>query len=91
MRSVDLRITRFDLVWGRGADLAAVWTDRAPQAPAARVCQARLRSPAPGGVADLVEAQRRALQGLTALIAHPSADGSRGLPEATELLEFGCT
>ncbi|HET8596551.1 MAG TPA: ABC-type transport auxiliary lipoprotein family protein [Castellaniella sp.] len=91
VRSVDLRVTRFDLVWGRGADLAAVWTDRSPGAKAARVCQARLRAPASEGVAELVEAQRRALQGLARLIAHPSADASGGLPAATELLEFGCT
>jgi uncharacterized lipoprotein YmbA len=68
-RRIDVRLTRFDLIWGEAVDLAGQWTDQAPGLNRARLCQGQVRLPVGPGVAALVEGQRQALQRLADLIA----------------------
>ncbi|WP_180984218.1 ABC-type transport auxiliary lipoprotein family protein [Castellaniella caeni] len=92
VRRVDVRVTRFDLVWGLGAGLDASWTDRLTGAPRTRVCQARLRVPAAQeSVAALVEAQRQAVRALGRVMAASDTLDTAGLPPAPELRQYGCT
>ncbi len=91
LRQMQVRVTRFDLVWGREADLAAVWTDREPGAGDPRICQARIRVPAAGGVAALVDAQRRAVRVLADLMARQGAPAQPGSPDAGVDVQEGCT
>lgn len=92
LRRVDVRVTRFDLIWGQGAGLDASWTDRRAGAPRARACQAQLRVPAAGeSVAALVEAQRQAVQALGQVMAVGDAVDAAGLPPVPGLRQYGCT
>jgi uncharacterized lipoprotein YmbA len=90
-RRIEVRIDRFDMVWGRFVALDADWTDRAPGADRARLCRASVRLPAAGGVASLVEAHRRALDRLAALIAGEAPDPRADLQGKPGVSEFGCT
>ncbi|MGB6240967.1 MAG: ABC-type transport auxiliary lipoprotein family protein [Castellaniella sp.] len=91
VRQMLVRVTRFDLVWGQGADLAAVWTDRGPVGQDAKMCQAQIRVPAVQGVAPLVEAQRRALLALAGLMARQATTEATGSPSAQDVIQAGCT
>lgn len=91
VRQIDVRVTRFDLLWNDGADLAAVWTDRLPGSSHPLVCQARVRVSAGTGVPALVDAQRRAVWALAALMAHDGAPAAPGLPSDREHTQYGCT
>ncbi|MHA3902352.1 PqiC family protein [Castellaniella sp. WN] len=91
VRRIEVRIDRFDMVRGRFAALDADWTDRPPGADRARLCRASVRQPAGEGVASLVEAQRRALERLGALIAGAPADASVDLQRGSTVSKFGCT
>ncbi|WP_323017946.1 PqiC family protein [Castellaniella sp.] len=91
LRQIRVRVTRFDLIWGRGADLAAVWMDRSPEAADTQVCQAQIRVPAGQAVASLVDAQRQALQALAALMISQGATGMVGSPDSTHIVQSGCT
>jgi len=88
VRDVVVQVTRFDLVWGKGAWLDASWTDRAPGARSTRVCQARLSASAGSSVSSLVQAQQRLLGRLARLIADPGTSSSAS---DTELQSSGCT
>jgi len=91
-RRIEVRIDRFDMVWGRFVALDADWTDRAPGAGRARLCRASVRLPAAGGgVAALVDAQRLALDRLAALIAGAASGHPVDLQGKTTVSEFGCT
>jgi uncharacterized lipoprotein YmbA len=90
-RRIEVRIDRFDMVWGRFVALDADWTDRAPGADRARLCRASVRLPAGAGVATLVETQRRALEDLAALIAAAALGHPVDLQGKTTVSEFGCT
>jgi uncharacterized lipoprotein YmbA len=89
VREVTLRVTRFDLVWGRAVWLEAGWTDRLPGARAARVCQARLTAAAGASVSSLVQAQRQLLGRLAGLVVH--GDVSPGPSDGSGVSSFGCT
>ncbi|MDY0309292.1 MAG: PqiC family protein [Castellaniella sp.] len=91
IRRVDVRIDRFDMVWGHFVALDADWTDRAPDADHVRLCRASVRLPADDGVAALVEAQRQALGLLAALIADAALGQPVDLQGKTTVSEFGCT
>lgn len=91
VRQIDVRVTRFDLLWNDGADLAAIWTDRLPGSSHPLVCQARIRVPAGAGVSALVDAQRRAVWALAALMVHDEGPAARGLPLDREVAQYGCT
>ncbi|MGA0584722.1 MAG: PqiC family protein [Castellaniella sp.] len=90
-RRVEVRIDRFDMVWGRFVALDADWTDRAPEADRPRLCRASVRLPAGEGVAALVDTQRRALDELAALIAAVALGHPVDLQGKTTVSEFGCT
>ncbi|MGB7482357.1 MAG: PqiC family protein [Castellaniella sp.] len=87
VRRIEVRIDRFDMVWGRFVALDADWTDRLPGADRTRLCRASVRLPAAEGVAALVDAQRLALDHLAAIIAG-APDGLQGQPRVAE---SGCT
>lgn len=91
VRTMDVRITQFDLVWGQGAYLSAVWTDQGMTGKSAQVCQAAVHSKAPVGVANLVNAQKRSLAALVSLMADPTASPVAGLPDDTQVNQIGCT
>lgn len=91
VRTLDVRITQFELVWGRGAYLSAVWTDQGVAGKSPRVCHASVQSAAKPGVANLVQAQRHSLAGLVALLAHPNVASVSGLPNDTKVNRMGCT
>jgi uncharacterized lipoprotein YmbA len=91
VRRIEVRIDRFDLVWGRFVALDADWTDRAPGADGPRLCRASVRLPATASVAALVEAQRQALDHLAALIAAEASDSPADLQGGSTLSESGCT
>lgn len=91
VRRVEVRIDRFDMVWGRFVALDADWTDRAPGADRPRLCRASVHLPAGEGVAALVETQRRALDRLAALIAAVALGHPVDLQGKTTVSEFGCT
>lgn len=91
VRHIEVRIERFDLIWGRFAALDADWTDRAPGASQPRLCRASVRLPAAESVAALVEAQRQALDRLAALIAAEVSGAPADLQERSSLSESGCT
>lgn len=88
LRQMRVRVTRFDLVWGQGADLAAVWMDQSPGEQEPRVCQAQIRVPAIQEVAALVDAQRQALQVLADLMVR---QGKVGSTDSTDVIDVGCT
>ena len=90
-RRVEVRIDRFDMVWGRFVALDADWTDRAPGADRPRFCRASVRLPAGEGVAALVETQRRALDDLATLISAVALGHPVDLQGKTTVSEFGCT
>ncbi|MGB3835985.1 PqiC family protein [Castellaniella sp.] len=91
VRTIDVRITQFDLIWGQGAYLGAVWTDQGMTGKPARVCQAAVQSKAPIGVANLVDAQKRSLAALVSLMADPADALAAGLPNDTQVNHIGCT
>ncbi|MBV2182642.1 MAG: PqiC family protein [Castellaniella sp.] len=91
VRQIEVRVTRFDLLWNQGADLAAVWTDRLPGTAQALICQARIRVPAASGIPALVDAQRQAVWSLAALMAEDRASGAHGLPTGSGNAQYGCT
>ena len=96
VRRIDVRIDRFDMVWGQFVALDAGWTDRAPGADRARLCRASVRVPVTGDVAALVEAQRQALRRLGGLIVQAAAPaaGTATPPDLQAqgtLSESGCT
>ncbi|MGB6009231.1 PqiC family protein [Castellaniella sp.] len=91
VRRMQVRVTRFDLVWGQGAELAAVWTDREPDVREPRVCQARIRVPAARSVAALVDGQRRAVEVLAGLMARRGEPARSGSPDAEATVQAGCT
>ncbi|MFC4297850.1 membrane integrity-associated transporter subunit PqiC [Castellaniella hirudinis] len=91
VRRIEVRIDRFDLVWGRFVALDADWTDRAPGADRSRVCRASVRLPAAASVAALVEAQRQALDRLAALIAAGTSGAPADLQGGSTLSKSGCT
>lgn len=88
---VDVRVTRFDLVWGEAAQLSAIWTDQ-PLQGTTRICQARIQVPVDQlGVAHLVSAQSQAVQHLSGLIAYTASGSTLNLQPSSEVTEFGCT
>lgn len=91
IRQMQVRVTRFDLVWGQGADLAATWTDHMPEARESRICQAQVRVDAAQGVAALVDAQRQALQVLAGLMARQGTSANPGSPDSQVSVQSGCT
>jgi len=91
VRRIDVRIDRFDMVWGHFVALEANWTARPPGAGHARLCQASVRQPAGVGVAALVDAQRQALERLAALIADEKAAASTDLQRGPTMSKSGCT
>jgi len=93
VRRIEVRIDRFDMVWGRFVALDAGWTDRAPGTDRPRLCRASVRVPVTGDVAALVEAQRQALLRLGALVSQASAAGASktDLQSGTVVSESGCT
>ncbi|TAN27790.1 MAG: membrane integrity-associated transporter subunit PqiC [Castellaniella sp.] len=89
VRAVTVRVTRFDLLWGKRVVLEADWTDHGPGARAARLCRAGVSVPAGAGVAALVDGQRRALGVLARMIADQSSVS--GSPADQGILYSGCT
>lgn len=89
VRAVTVRVTRFDLLWGKRAVLEAEWTDRGPGPHAARLCRAGVSVPVGAGVAALVDGQRRALEVLAHVIANQSSVS--GSPGEQGILYSGCT
>ncbi len=87
VRRIEVRIDRFDMVWGRFVALDADWTDRVPGADRPRLCRASVRLSAAASVAALVEGQRLALDRLAALIAGTPVD----LQGQADVAESGCT
>lgn len=90
-RRIDVRVDRFDMIWGRFVALDASWSDRAPGAGKPRLCQASVRLPAADGVAGLVQAQRQALDRLAELIAAVASGHPTDLQGKSVMSEFGCT
>lgn len=90
-RLMNVRINRFDLDWSQAAQLEAEWTDARPGESQPRICHARIRQPvASAGVSVLVDAQRRAIQTLAVVMAHPDRS-SFGKPDSGALVQAGCT
>lgn len=96
VRRIDVRLDRFDLVWGQGAELHASWHEQVP-GQTARLCQAGISVPAAAdGVAALVDAQRLALQRLAGMIAADPVPMGSSLAQAGEnshdiSASMGCT
>src|SRR5690606_1409031 len=93
IRQIEVRIDRFDMVWGRFVALDAGWTDRRPDAAQPLLCRASVRVPVTGDVAALVTAQRQALLRLSALMAQSAAASAAGtdLQAPAVTSESGCT
>lgn len=90
VRDIKLRITRFELIWGQGTRLDAVWVDQPPGQKPARLCQAHISTVGTQPeVASLVEHQRQALHQLAASIA--GAGVPVGSPVSGLMLKGGCT
>lgn len=90
VRDIEVRITRFDLTWGQGTALGAVWVDHGPGEAGDRLCQARIQTHgALPTVASLVDRQRQAVQQLAVSIA--TAATASGSPQSGLAIEQGCT
>ncbi|MFA7437238.1 membrane integrity-associated transporter subunit PqiC [Castellaniella sp.] len=90
-RSIEVRLTRFDLVWGEFSRLAAIWVDQAPGSEAPRICEADIQVPAGGSVPDLVQSQRDAARLLSELITEAATGLTTGLQGSYQVSKFGCT
>ena len=79
---VQVEVQRFDSGPGPEAALDAVWRVRAaaPGTPSAPVCHSRLRAPAVGGTAELVDAHQRNLAALGDAIAAAALAADAGRP-----------
>ncbi|MFT0531396.1 membrane integrity-associated transporter subunit PqiC [Castellaniella hirudinis] len=89
VREINVRVTKFELIWGQGTALDAVWVDRAAQQ--SRLCWAQVRTSGGGqAVAALVEQQRQAVQRLAVAMAGKGA-APGGEPGSGMTLESGCT
>lgn len=89
-RTIEVRLTRFDMVWGQFSQMTATWVDQAPDRDAPYICEADIQVPAGSSVAELVQSQRQATGILSELIIHTAMGLTTAVQDYLLVSKFGC-